>query len=340
MRVGGQAEFFTKINDVDRLSSVVRWAQSEALPYLVIGGGSNILVSDAGVRGLVIQNRCRHVEVTRNSVSERQNPIGWDPQLNQSAVDEQGRKRSGGQNPDQAGPQSLAKSVDELRQNGKHLFGTVVAESGAAMAGVARTSVRHGLAGLEWAVSVPGTIGGAIVNNAGAHGGEIKDNLIETQIVDADGILRILTVQKLAYAYRTSTLKSKTKPLRAGFHSVILWGKFHLERDSRDEVKERADAYLGHRRSTQPVEPSLGSMFMNPPDDFAGRLIEASGLKGMQVGDIQVSDLHANFIVNPSGTASGKAADVVALIQLIQETVEAKFGVKLQSEVQLVGEWQ
>lgn len=306
MRVGGQAEFFTKISTVDDLSDVVQWAKNESLPYLVLGGGSNILVSDAGVRGLVIQNRCRKIEIIHCPV------IGHEDSDNQRPDDHS----------------------DTAEDN------AVVAESGAAMAGVARTSVRHNLTGLEWAVSVPGTIGGAIVNNAGAHGSEIKDNLFETAIVDGEGEQRLFGVTELAYAYRSSSLKSKSKSHQAGFEPVVLWGKFKVASAPADAVSQRANEYLSHRRRTQPVEPSLGSMFMNPPGDFAGRLIEAAGLKGVQIGGIEVSEQHANFIINPGGVGSGKAADVIALIQLIQTKVEAKFGVHLKPEIQLVGEWE
>ncbi len=341
MRVGGPAEFFTKISTIEDLSAVVRWARSESLPYLLLGGGSNILVSDTGVRGLVIQNRCRSIEVTRLSDGESQHdenhdPIGWDDQYEQSAGGSQNEDQIGKRNTNQAASQSVLDISPSEVQNG----GIVFAESGAAMAGVARSSIRQNLTGLEWAVSVPGTIGGAIVNNAGAHGGEIKDNLAEAMIVDEDGNQRLLGIAELDYEYRSSSLKSQARPYRAGFGPVVLWGKFYLDEALGTTVNQRADEYLSHRRRTQPVEPSLGSMFMNPPNDFAGRLIEDAGLKSTKVGGIQVSKQHANFIINPGGVGSGKAADVVALIQLIQERVEAQFGVQLKPEVQLVGEWE
>lgn len=293
MRVGGAAEFFAKVTTSAQLADVVQWANAERQPYLLLGGGSNILVSDSGVRGLVILNRCRAVKIDSNS--------------------------------------------SELS-----------AESGAAMAGVARTSVRHNLTGLEWAVSVPGTIGGAIVNNAGAHGGEIKDNLRLAHIVTENGPQQ-LTAQALEYSYRRSAIKSKARPHKAGFGPVVLSGIFELAAGPTDDVNQRATDYLNHRRRTQPVEPSLGSMFMNPPDDYAGRLIEAAELKGTQIGQIEVSEQHANFIINraaaaenrsSTGQPAAKAEDVLRMIELIQEKVAAQFGVVLKPEVQLVGEWE
>jgi UDP-N-acetylmuramate dehydrogenase len=262
--------------------ALVRWARGVDLPYFVLGGGSNMLISDAGIRGLVIHNRCRAVQITL--------------------------------------PQTLR------------------AESGALMAGVARQSVREGLTGLEWAVSVPGTIGGAVVGNAGAHGGEIKDNLTSAQLIDAAGEVVVRGVAEFDYAYRHSRLK-QPQARRAGFHPVVLSATFQLTPGDPDVIKARADQYLSHRRRTQPVAPSLGSTFVNPPGDYAGRLIEAAGLKGLAVGGVQVSTHHANFIVNPGGVGTAQAAEVVRLIEQIQAAVKAQFGVELLPEVQFVGEW-
>lgn len=323
MRVGGPADYFARVTTITDLRDLVSWAHQVSLPYLILGGGSNVLVSDAGVRGLVIQNRCRQIDVV-----------------------------------DQL-PKEMVKG-GKVEDGSRYLK----AESGANMAGVARSSIRHGLTGLEWAVSVPGTIGGAVVNNAGAHGGEIKDNLAYAQVMDGPGQLNCYSAEALQYSYRHSILKSSDVPWRAGFGSVVLNALFQLDQAPAQEVKERADGFLHHRRRTQPVEPSLGSMFMNPPDDYAGRLIEAAGLKGTRIGGIEVSQQHANFIIHPGmshsgrqintnqantsqdatqeaeGEIVGQAKDVMALIELIQKRVYSQFGVHLTPEVQLVGEWE
>lgn len=294
MRVGGAAEYFVKVSSQQELAALIEWARAVALPYLILGGGSNILVADKGVRGLVIHNRCRDVKVLE---------------------------------PDPA---------DRLDSKTRTLF---LAESGAALAGAARTTIRYGLAGLEWAVSVPGTVGGAVVNNAGAHGGEVKDSLVKATVICQSGKERELPVESLDYQYRSSILKTKNYPLRASFDSVVLSATFALQRASVQQLNDRAHAYLTHRRRTQPVEPSLGSLFMNPPDDYAGRLIELAGLKGAAVGEIVVSKQHANFVTNPGGVGHGSAEDVLKLIQNIQQTVLTRCGVNLIPEVQLVGEW-
>lgn len=294
MKVGGPADYFATVTTVDQLIKLVRWARQTELPYFVLGGGSNILIGDAGLRGLVIYNRCRAVQI-------------------------------------QAAPLLCMGPVDER----PYLF----AESGAAMAGAARASIKAGLSGLEWAVSVPGTVGGAVVGNAGAHGGEVKDSLEDILIIDETGSVRSLTAAELAYAYRNSLLKRRA-PLQAGFANVVLSANFRLEAGDPALISARADSFLNHRRRTQPTEASLGSTFVNPPGDFAGRLIEAAGLKGARIGGVVVSDVHANFLVNPGGVGAASAQDVLALIERIQVTVAERFGVWLEPEVQRVGDWE
>lgn len=293
MKVGGPAELFATVNTVDQLIKLVRWARQQQLPYYLLGGGSNVLISDRGIAGLVIYNRCRAVRI------------------------------------DEA-PLQCMGPVDEQR----YLF----AESGAVLAGIARTSIKAGLAGLEWAVSVPGTVGGAVVGNAGAHGGEVKDILEDTLILDETGTVRSLVASDLQFAYRDSTLK-RQQPTRAGFKAVVLSANFRLTPGNIDEISARAEQFLSHRRRTQPVEPSLGSTFVNPPGDYAGRLIEAAGLKGSNIGGAEVSQRHANFIINPGGVGSATAQQTLDLIHHVQATVESQFGVRLEPEVQLVGEW-
>jgi len=298
MKVGGSAEYLVTVGETSHLIRVVRWARANALPWFVIGGGSNMLIADGGIRGLVIHNRCRQVRID---------------------------------------PAPCCVNPQDLRP---YLF----AESGAPTAGAARTSVRAGLTGFEWAISLPGTIGGAVVGNAGAYGSEVKDSFEYGWMLDEQDEVTQVSLADMQYDYRASTLKQRAtpeNPLRAGYKSVLLSANFRLVEENVDaeEVRERADRFLQHRRTTQPVEPSLGSTFVNPPGDFAGRLIEMAGLKGMHVGGVEVSDLHANFLVNRGGVGSATASDALTLIQLIQERVADKFGILLEPEVQFAGEW-
>ena len=299
MKVGGPAEHFATVQTVDQLIRLVRWARTVALPYLVLGGGSNILISDAGVRGLVIYNRCRQVRID-------------------------------------AAPCCVFPLDDRP---------FVFAESGASMAGLARRTVSATLTGLEWAVSLPGTVGGAVVNNAGAYGGAVQDNLYNALILGADGDIEEVPAAQLAYGYRMSSLKARAETggrlsaVQAGFGPVVLSANFRLAPGDAATIEEQAQRNLHHRRRTQPVEPSLGSTFVNPPGDYAGRLIEAAGLKGAAVGGVQVSRQHANFLINPGGVGGATAAAVVELIEHVQRVVAERCGVRLIPEVQLVGEW-
>jgi UDP-N-acetylmuramate dehydrogenase len=292
MKVGGPAEYFATVSTMEQMIKVARWARAAGIPYYILGGGSNILVADAGVRGLVIYNRCRRVRV------------------------------------DEA-PCCVFPLDDR-----PFLF----AESGAAMAGAARTSMAAGLTGLEWAVSVPGTVGGAIVGNAGAHGMEVKDNLWNAMILDENDLVEEVPAGTLDFAYRSSVFKRQL-PVKAGFGPIVLNANFRLDFGDAELIKSMAAQYLQHRRRTQPVEPSLGSTFRNPAGDFAGRLIELAGLKGARAGGAEVSALHANFLINRGGVGAASAGDVLALMRKIQQTVQDKYGVHLEPEVQLVGEW-
>jgi UDP-N-acetylmuramate dehydrogenase len=278
MRIGGPADLFVTVSAVEDLVSVLALAREMDVPALVLGGGSNLLVSDHGVRGLVVANGCRAVR----------------------------------------------------RHEGNVLW----AESGANLAGVARQAMRWGLAGLEWCVSVPGTVGGAVVGNAGAHGGCVADNLLRTTLLGPDGVLMEWPAARFAYGYRSSALKSM---IRSGqSQPVVLSAAFQLQEADPAEMEARAAGFLSHRRSTQPVEPSAGSIFQNPPGDYAGRIIEALGLKGASQGGAAFSTVHANFIVNRGGAT---AADVVVLINRARQVAWQALGLALTPEILFVGDW-
>ncbi len=271
-RIGGPADLLVVAHTVGELASAVALAHESDTPWWVLGGGSNVLISDAGVRGLTIVNRCR---ATR---------IGED--------------------------------------------GTAWAESGALLAGLARETIQVGLAGLEWAVSVPGTVGGAVVGNAGAHGGCVADCLSSVELLHPSGQRAVWPATELELAYRSSQLKTK------GLIGVVLSAEFRLTPAPVDTLRRRASEYLAYRRRTQPVTASAGSIFRNPPGDYAGRLIEAAGLKGAREGGAQFSTVHANFIVNLGGAT---ARDVLCLIERAQRVVGERFGVTLEPEIVFIG---
>lgn len=275
-RIGGPAQWLTVVDSVGALIETVWAAQSQGLEWRVLGSGSNVLVASAGVCGLVVVNKARHV------------------------VFKEGAK--------------------------------VYAEAGANLSSLARSCISRGWAGLEWAVSVPGTVGGAVVGNAGAHGGDMAGNLNSAMILERDGTLAEWPVEQLEYGYRDSVLKRSSSRASA----VVLAIKFSLTPGDPVELAARADEFVARRKATQPPGASMGSMFKNPPGDYAGRLIEAVGLKGIRVGGAQISPVHANFFVN---TGDAAAADVKALIDLARNRVQQRFGVELQLEIELMGDW-
>lgn len=284
-RLGGPAQALVAVENGRELVETASHLWEMSLAFIILGNGSNILVSDAGVTEVVVLNNARQI-----NFDEQNEPA------------------------------------------------TVWAESGASLGLVARQAALRGLSGLEWAAGIPGTVGGAVVGNAGAHGSDMASSLVMAEILhpfDTDGqtsqsILREeWPVEKLAYAYRTSILKRESG-------KVVLAGRFRLGRSTLEAVQATQEKYAEQRKRTQPPGASLGSIFKNPPGDYAGRLIEACGLKGTCVGDAEISSLHANFFIN-RGHAT--ATDIYTLIQTARSMVADKFGVKLELEIELIGRW-
>ncbi len=284
-RIGGPAEYLAVAESADQLAELVRTAWRFGLKTFVMGAGSNILVSDAGIRGLVIVNRAQKVE---------------------------------------------------FREAGDLL--TLRAESGASFSSLGLQCVQRGWAGLEWASGIPGTVGGAIYGNAGAHGGETGRHLRVAEILQPDGIVRTWTREEMGFGYRSSALKRHGADQTNGRvpTSIILAAEFEATRADREVLQLRVEELLARRKRTQPPGASLGSVFKNPPGDHAGRLLEAAGLKNTGIGNAEISGQHANFIIN---LGSARASDVFALIHLAHEAVKEKFGIDLELEVELVGEW-
>ena len=277
LRIGGPADFLLKVESAEELEAAARKAWSARIPFRLIGGGCNLLVSDRGARGLVILNRARQVDLIE---------------------DESGCR---------------------LR-----------AESGATMGIAARKAVKNGWGGLEWAATVPGSIGGAVVNNAGAFGGSMQADLILAEILQQDGQVEARTSSQMGYAYRKSVLKRNPGP-------VVLAAELAVQPSTPEECKWKMDAFLARRKETQPPGASMGSTFMNPQGDFAGRLLEAAGLKGSKSGPVEISTVHANFILNTGG---GRAAEVLDLVRRMKTAVAKKFGVVLQLEIEFFGDWE
>ncbi len=200
-------------------------------------------------------------------------------------------------------------------------------EAGVSLASLARQAVQRGWDGLTWAVNLPGTVGGALVNNAGAFGGEIAAVLVSAEVLGPEGRVQEVGVDWFHFGYRTSRLQE------GGADGIVLAAVFQLRPGDAEQLQAQAAEYTARRRRTQPAGRSLGSTFKNPPGDYAGRLIEAAGLKGARVGDIVVSTQHANFFINEG---QGTAADYAALVRRVQEEVARQFGVRLELEIEVV----
>jgi UDP-N-acetylmuramate dehydrogenase len=299
-RIGGPADLFAAADDIDSLERLTDLATEHGVPFTILGGGSNVLISDRGVRGLVVANRSREFGIGKPGAVPSKAP-------------------------EQAGGAGLSPSA-----RGPHL----VADSGVALAGLARWAIREGWSGLEWAVSIPGTVGGAVIGNAGAHGGQVADNLAWVLLASPASDRQVMTADQLGFGYRDSILKQGL--VSARLPSIVLRAGFSVAPGDSVEMAARAESFLARRRASQPVEPSAGSVFRNPPDDHAGRLIEAVGLKGHRIGGVQVSPRHANFIINAD---EGRAVEVAELIRLIRQRVYESTGIELVPEILYLGDW-
>ncbi len=274
-RIGGPADVLITVKSADELEGVMKFIWEHDLPYFILGGGSNVLVSDKGFHGVVVLNRAKDVRF---------------------------------------------ETGDQPR---------VWCEAGVVFSNLANRCASKGLAGLEWAATVPGTVGGAVYGNAGAFGGDMTASLIWAEVLTLNGREK-LPVERMGYGYRTSALKRGEKK------AIVLSVLLGLRNASREAVSVKIEGFSERRKLTQPPGASMGSMFKNPAGDHAGRLIEAAGLKGTRIGNAEISKVHANFFVNHGQTRAG---DIRELIDLARATVKAKFGVELELEIELVGDW-
>jgi UDP-N-acetylmuramate dehydrogenase len=278
--IGGPADVFAAPVDRDDLLLLLREIGRQGLPYVVLGGGTNLLVRDKGFRGVAVSlRRLRTIRVER------------------------GYRSIGG------------------------AFAVVFAEAGAALAKLLVFAADQGLTGLEFAAGIPGTVGGAIRMNAGTAAGEFGDIVDTVTLLTPQGAAITRGREELGFGYRTSTIPDG---------HFIVDARIILRRDEPGAVKGRIRELLKKRKQRQPAgQPNAGSVFKNPAEEAAGKLIETAGLKGTTVGGAMVSDVHANFIVN---TGSATASDVLALMEIVKEKVLEVHGVRLEPEIKIIGE--
>lgn len=272
-RIGGPAEFLVQVADRVELSGVLALASREQLPVYMLGNGSNLLVADSGVRGLVLV---------------------------------------------------LTGEFDRYRVEDAR----VTAGGGYNLPKLATQVAKLGLGGIEFACAIPGTVGAGLVINAGAHGGDLSQVVSSATVIWPDGREQTLRPQEISFGYRTSQLQ--------GTFAIVVEVVMDLHPELHEVIQQHMQHHLERRRATQPLQlPNAGSVFTNPPGDYAARLIEQAGLKGMTEGGAQVSEKHANFIVN---LGDATARDVLVLLDRVRTLVQDRFGVRLEPEVKIWGE--
>lgn len=272
-RVGGPADILVRPINEEQLKEILLYIKNEEIPYLIIGNGSNLLVRDGGIRGVVVE---------------------------------------------------LSDNFSDFKIDGNK----IEIKAGALLSRIGNAALRAELKGFEFASGIPGTFGGALAMNAGAYGGEIKDIVKTVKVMDKDGNILELSNEEMHFGYRRSTIVEK------GY--VALSAVVELEKGNYDDIKATMDDLRDRRTSKQPLNfASAGSTFKRPEGYFAGKLIQDSGLKGLSIGDAQVSEKHSGFVIN-RGNATAK--ELLDLIFAVKSTVNAKFGVMLEEEVKIVGE--
>lgn len=273
-RIGGPADIFVEPYDMNELGTVLRICSETGNKPTVVGNGTNLLVSDLGIRGVVIH---------------------------------------------------VSDNLSRIQVDGEE----ITAEAGISLVKLASEALAHSLTGLEFASGIPGSLGGAVAMNAGAYGGEMKDVVTEARCFSQDGELIHLVGEQLEFGYRTSSIQTH------GY--IVAEAVMRLQYGDRDAIRAKMNELNALRREKQPLSlPSAGSVFKRPPGYFAGKLIQDAGLRGYRIGGAQVSEKHCGFIVNVGGAT---ASDVLQLIRHVQKEVKAQFGVELETEVRIIGEW-
>ena len=274
-KIGGPADLFIKVDNIEELKETLDLSKQNQIPLTIIGNGSNLLVTDKGIRGITVKLNLKDIEIKN--------------------------------------------------ENNKQI---IKVDAGVPVGLLAQKLLKEEIAGFEELSGIPGTIGGAVIMNAGAHGKEIKDILKKVTALDYDGNIYEFTNEECKFSYRNSKFQKEKY--------IILQATLELEKGNSTEIKEKMDEYMQFRKEKQPIEyPNAGSTFKRGEDFVTAKLIDEAGLKGYKVGGAQVSEKHAGFIVNVDNAT---AKDVIELTDYIKEKIEEKFGKKINLEIQIIGE--
>ena len=274
-KIGGPADAFIKVDNLEELKETLDLSKKNQIPLTIIGNGSNILVTDKGIRGITAKLNLKDIEIKN--------------------------------------------------ENNKQI---IKVEAGVPVGLLAQKLLKEEITGFEELSGIPGTIGGAVIMNAGAHGKELKDILKKVTAMDYNGNIHEFTNEECQFSYRNSRFQKEKY--------IILQATLELEKGNSTEIKEKMDEYMQFRKEKQPIEyPNAGSTFKRGEDFVTAKLIDEAGLKGYKIGGAQVSEKHAGFIVNVDNAT---AKDVIELTDYIKEKIEEKFGKKINLEIQIIGE--
>ena len=274
-KIGGPADVFIKVDNIEELKETLDLSKQNQIPLTIIGNGSNLLVTDKGIRGITAKLNLKDIEIKN--------------------------------------------------ENNKQI---IKVDAGVPVGLLAQKLLKEEIAGFEELSGIPGTIGGAVIMNAGAHGKELKDILKKVTAIDYNGNMREFTNEECQFSYRNSRFQKEKY--------IILQATLELEKGNSTEIKEKMDEYMQFRKEKQPIEyPNAGSTFKRGEDFVTAKLIDEAGLKGYKIGGAQVSEKHAGFIVNVDNAT---AKDVIELTDYIKEKIEEKFGKKINLEIQIIGE--
>ena len=276
LKIGGPAEFFVKVNSVQELKKLLQFCKTNEVPLTIVGNGSNLLVLDKGIKGIVIKIELKQIQIEN---------------INEGKVE-------------------------------------VIVDNGVQIGLLAQKLLKEEISGFEELSGIPGTIGGAVVMNAGAHGKEMKDIVKEVTAIDYNGNMHIFTNEQSEFEYRHSKFSKE--------EYIILQVKLLLENGKKEEIKTKMDEYVKYRKEKQPIEfPSAGSTFKRGEDFITAKLIDEAGLKGYSIGGAKISEKHAGFVIN---TGNATAQDVLDLVKYVIDKVYEKFGKNIELEVKILGE--
>lgn len=276
LKIGGPADFFIKVNCIEELKNILQFSKNNKIPLTIIGNGSNLLVKDKGIRGIVLKIELKNIQI---------------------------------------------KNVDQRNVE-------ITVGNGLQMGFLAQKLLKEEITGFEELSGIPGTIGGTVIMNAGAHGKEMKDIVAEVTTIDYDGNIHVFTNEQSQFAYRHSKFIEEKY--------IILQVKILLEKGKKEDIKSKMDKYAKYRKEKQPIEyPSAGSTFKRGTDFITAKLIDEAGLKGYSIGGAKISEKHAGFVIN---TDNATAQDVLDLVKYVKDTIYKKFGKEIELEIKILGE--